>query len=1172
MKRIHLLLLLSALIPTLLYAQQVAGRLITIRGQVEVLTGAWAPATLNQDLFAGNTVRTLAQSRAVLLLADETQLKLNANTELQLQAVNESSSLITRISTAGARTEQSIMNLRSGQLYVRSKKTPARVRVNTPAVTAAIRGTEFDIQVGADGETRATVLEGSIDYRNDYGAIVVNPGEQGTARVGQAPTKTVIVNPQDAVQWTLFYTAAVSPRDYPFIDASPDQARQALSTPVSDPVRRAMLEHDAGDPAAAWATIEGVQSPEASAVRGWLLLERNQITEAQAAFTAAPPSPRVRLGLSLCALRQNDFDRALSVLNPVGDDPDLIVQQAFVLTTFGDATRALSLLAQVPRGSPPAALAESLQASILLTQNKKDEALATARAALQTSSTSPSALVTLSRVQQSFFDLPAARSAAERALALDPQFLEAQLQLARLQFGFGLTGEAERIARQALSEAPDEASAVSLLGFILLARGKTGEAESLFQKAITLDSTLGDARLGLGLVRMRRDEQLDATAELLAAATLEPRLSLYQSYLAKAFYQLRSFGQAFTALATAKELDPRDPTPYLYSGIFQDDLYRPGRAVEDFETSIRLNDNRAVYRSRLLLDRDRASRNVNLARAYRQLGLSEWGNSAAVTSELNDPTNSSAHLFLANTFLNLTGRTISGGSELLLARLLLPVNANSFNTFNDYTTLFELPRAYWTADGYYGTFDSFGGDLIATGGTNRMAYGSTFAYDRTSGFRPQNDDLKQYTGTALFKYALTPSSDILVSYANQQANEGDHGSQVLVNEFNDPNQRSFLRAQRVEVGYHRQLRPGSELLLLVSGRLVESVLDDPDRIVLPGRTFALRESTRQPNLDFEASHLLETGPFRLRYGLDVFEGRYRTHDTVLIFSPILEEPIFQEFDYSRRRIRYRTAFFRSDYRLRPNLFLSAGVNWNWTNDANPVAAEQQSTSRWNPEGGIYFSPFQSSVLRFAYFQTLQTERQETLVPAHFYGFPIALNEEPMSHSRNYNLGWDQRIGRRTFVRTFSYWRDRSLPTLDFAEQPIFFQGKLYGGSAILNQMLAEQWALTADYSLTHSLDTASLRHDQEVTLALSFVHPWGLYVTAAEDFLRQTGQYGTFRNHIKVFTTNFQAAYEFPRKIGRLAFVATNLFDRKYDFLVDPLALDKRVPARQMEVRLSVNF
>lgn len=1173
MKRLLPLLWISVLIPVLVIAQQVAGRLIAIQGNVEVLTTSWSPGSLNQDLYAGNTIRTHAQSRAVLLLADETQLKLNANTELQLQSANQSSNLISRISTAGARTEQSIMNLRSGQLYVRSKKRPARVQVDTPAVTAAIRGTEFDIRVQADGETLATVLEGSIDYRNEYGAVVVNPGEQGIARIGQAPTKVVVVNPQDAVQWTLFYTAAVSPLDYPFLESSRAAARRDLEAGVTEPVRRAMLEHDAGNLEAAWSTIQGVRSPEAAIVRGWLLLERNQTTEAEAAFAGAPrQSARTRLGLSLCYVRQNDFERALSVLSPVGTDADLLLQKAFVLTTFGDAPQALSLIAQIPIDSTAAALSDSLKASILLTQNKKDEALTTARAAIQRSSTSPSALVALSRVLQSYFDLPAARSAAERALAADPQFLDAQLQLARLQFGFGLTGDAERIARQALREAPNEASATSLLGFILLARGKTDEAEETFKKAVAQDSTLGDPRLGLGLVDMRRGRDLDATAELLAAATLEPRLSLYHSYLAKAFYDLRRFEQAFSTLETARELDPRDPTPYLYSGIFRDDLYRPGRAVEDFEQSVKLNDNRAVYRSRLLLDRDRASRNVNLARSYRQLGLSEWGNSAAVTSELNDPTNSSAHLFLANTFLNLTGRTISGGSELLLARMLLPVNANSFNTFNDYTTLFEQPRAYWTADGYYGTFDAFGGDLIATGGTNRIAYSSTFAYDRTAGFRPQNDDLKQYTGTALVKFALTPTSDFLLSYANQQANEGDHGSQVLVNQYNDTNLRSFIRAQRAEIGYHRQLRPGSELLVLLSGRSIQHVIQDPDRVVLPDRTYGLRESLRQPSLDFEISHLLETGPFRFRYGLDVFEGRYRSLDTLKISIVGLDEPIFQEFDYSRRKIRYRTAFFRSDYRLWPNLFLSAGVDWNWTNDRNPVAGAQKSTSRWNPQGGIYFKPFGSSVVRFAYFQSLQTERQETLVPAHFYGFPIALNEEEMSHSRNYNLGWDQRFGRRTFLRTYAYWRDRSIPTLDLNETPIFFDGKLYRGRAVLNQLLTEKLALSADYSLTHSLDTLSLRHDNEVNLALSFVHPWGLFITAAEDFLRQTGRYGTFRNHIKVFTTDLEVAYEFPRKIGRLSFVGRNLFDRKYAFLVDPLALETRVPARRMELRLSVNF
>ncbi len=1173
MKRLLPLLCAVLLAPVPVIAQQIAGRLIAFQGRVEVLTTSWSPASLNQDLYAGNTIRTHSQSRAVLLLADETQLKLNANSELQLQSANQSSSLISRISMAGARTEQSIMNLRSGQLYVRSKKTPAHVRVDTPAVTAAIRGTEFDIRVGADGETLTTVLEGSIDYHNDYGAIVVNPGEQGIARVGQAPTKVVVVNPEDAVQWTLFYTAAVSPRDYPFLDASPAAARRDLAAGVPSPVQRAMLEHDAGDLEAAWTTIQGVQSPEAEAVRGWLLLERNEIAEAEAAFAHAPQqSVRTRLGLSLCYVRQNDFDRALSVLSPVGENADLLLQKAFVLTAFGDASQALSLIAQIPADSTAAPLSQSLQSSILLTQNKKDAALAAARAAIRSSSTSPSALVALSRVLQSFFDLPAARSAAERALAADPQFLDAQLQLAKLQFGFGLTGDAERTARQALRTAPNEASVTSLLGFILLARDRTSEAEESFKKAIQQDSTLGDPRLGLGLVDMRRGQELDATAELLAAATLDPRLSLYHSYLAKAFYQLRSFQQAFSALETAMELDPRDPTPYLYSGIFQDDLYRPGRAIEDLEQSIKLNDNRAVYRSRLLLDRDRASRNVSLARSYRQLGLSEWGNSAAVTSELNDPTNGSAHLFLANTFLNLPGRTISGGSELLLARLLLPVNANSFNSFNDYTSLFELPRAYWTADGYYGTFDSFGGELLAYGGTDRMAYSSTFAYDRTAGFRPQNDDLKQYTGTALFKFALTPSSDFLLSYANQQANEGDHGSQVLVNQYNDTNLRSFIRTQRAEIGYHQQLRPGSELLVLFSGRSIQHVIQDPDRVVFPDRTYGLRESLRQPNLDFEITHLLQTGPFRFRYGLDVFEGRYRSLDTLKISIIGLDEPIFQEFDYSRRKIRYKTAFFRSDYRIRPNLFLSTGLNWNWSNDRNPVASAQKSTSRWNPQGGIYFQPFDSSVLRFAYFQTLQAELQETLVPADFYGFPIALNEQQMSHSRNYNLGWDQRFGRRTFLRTYAYWRDRSLPSLDFSGTPIFFDGNLYGGRTALNQLLSEKLALSVDYSLTHSLDTLSLRHDNEVNVALSFVHPWGLFITAAEDFLRQTGQYGTFRNYIKVYTTDLEVAYEFPRKIGRLSFVGTNLFDRKYAFLVDPLALQKRVPARRMEVRLSVNF
>src|SRR6266581_8315792 len=71
-------------------------------------------------------------------------------------------------------------------------------------------------------------------------------------------------------------------------------------------------------------------------------------------------------------------------------------------------------------------------------------------------------------------------------------------------------------------------------------------------------------------------------------------------------------------------------------------------AVRDLEESQELNSNRSIYRSRLLLDQDRAVRGVNLAYIYDDAGLSEvgvWEASRAVNA---DYANFSAHLFLAD--------------------------------------------------------------------------------------------------------------------------------------------------------------------------------------------------------------------------------------------------------------------------------------------------------------------------------------------------------------------------------------------------------------------------------------------------------------------------------------------------------------------------------------------
>lgn len=1165
---------------------QVGAKILSIQGRVEVQQSPWAPASVNQILNIGASIRTGDQSRAVILLADETQIKINSNSELTLRAVRQTSSLLVRVAQAAAQQDQSALNLLKGEAWLRSKQTPANLRVGTPAVTAAIRGTEFDIKVADDGETVAAVLEGSIDFRNDQGFVLVNSREQGRARVGQAPTKTVLLNPEDAVQWTLFYTAAISPRDYPFQFSSPDQAKAALPSAAGNPVRSAELQHDAGNLQGALGALQGINTSEAAEVRGWILLEQNRIRDAVEQLRSAPAqSPRVRLGLSLAYYRLNQFSEAYGYVRDPGSDNRLRLQKSLLDLVAGDAASARDQLEAVPANTPSYALVQGMLSNLYLTQNDKNKALASAQRAIQADSSSPSAYLSLSLVQQSMFDLPGAARSVEKALSLDPDFLQAQIQYAKLLFGSGNSGNAEEVIRRALALAPEEAAVHSTLGFILLGQAKTDDARAQFDTSLRQDNTRGEPHLGLGIAYMRQARYTEAVTEFMAAASLEPRISLYQSYLGKAFYELRKFEQAFTALQAAKDLDPRDPTPSLYSGIFQNDLNRPGSAVEEFEQSIRLNDNRAVYRSRFVLDGDLATRNVNLATAYNRLGLSEWANLQALKSDLTDPANSSAHIFLANTFLNLKGRTLAAGGELLLARLLLPVNTNSFNAFNEYTTLFELPRRYYTFQGSGGSFNAGQGSLTVTGGAQRYAFSSNLQYNRTDGFRPVNDDARDYTGVNFLKLAVTSHSDLLFSYVHSQTNEGDHGAgDPLVSEQNSPALRSFTRTNRAEIGYHQQFRPGSEFVAVFSGQTTDQVTNNSVKtVILPGfppEDLGSRFSHSAPNLEVQAAHLLKISKFQFRYGMDIFEGRSRDQGSYFFKPPYdgyCDTPLcVNTNEPERMKVRFKTVFMQSDYVLSKNLLFTVGLNYDWANYKLSAGEYDHPISKWNPQVGFVFSPFDTTTIRFAALRVLQTSTQERLVPTHLEGFPINQNEATLTESVGYNFGWDQRFGGRSFLRATAYKRDRTIPVLGTLpsgdEGQVDFYGSQYGAAMTFNQFITERWTVVPDYSLTHSNDTFGIRHDHEANLGFFYIHPRGIFAGVQGNYLNQHGVYIGSPTSVGVFTTNVSLSYEFPRKIGLVSVRVNNLTDRRYAFLVDPLALDQRIPKRQILVLLRFNF
>ena len=79
-------------------------------------------------------------------------------------------------------------------------------------------------------------------------------------------------------------------------------------------------------------------------------------------------------------------------------------------------------------------------------------------------------------------------------------------------------------------------------------------------------------------------------------------------------------------------------------------MNRPVEALRSLERSIELNDNRAVYRSRLLLDEDLAARGASLGRVYDELGFPQLALTQGWQSLRTDSANYSAHRMLADSY------------------------------------------------------------------------------------------------------------------------------------------------------------------------------------------------------------------------------------------------------------------------------------------------------------------------------------------------------------------------------------------------------------------------------------------------------------------------------------------------------------------------------------------
>jgi len=743
---------------------------------------------------------------------------------------------------------------------------------------------------------------------------------------------------------------------------------------------------------------------EAINIIQWCLYYPGVLDLNELGFSAA----RRASNASLTAYTEGDLLAALKTYRGGAGSSADKVYHAGLLLAVGQVPKADRLLGEVNPGTPGRGALLTLIAAVTLKARPNVEAPRSA-----------SDWIAESYYRQSKADLPGALEAAQHATEIDPSFGFAWTRVAELQFSFGRVPQSKKALETGLSLSSRNPAAHSLRGFLFSAENKINTAKISFEDAMAIDGALGDAWLGHGLCLIRQGKDEPGRRDLQVAAALEPNRAFFHSYLGKAFSNVGNETKTRQELDRAKQLDPRDPTPWLYSAIENKQDSRINEAVRDLETSIELNDNRRIYRSQFLLDQDLAVRSANLAAIYQADGMEDVSVREASRGVDSDYSDASSHLFLANSYnalrdpkrINLRYET-PWFNELLLANLLAPVGGGPLSQYvseQEYSKLFEADRFGISSTSSYFTTGEIRETASQYGISGNVSYSLDTEFQYDNGLRP-NNEITRSESYGQFKLQLTLQDSIFFQTKYTDIREGDL--------FQYYDQSSFQRGLHfrelqqpglILAGYHHEWAPGVHTLVLV-GRLADEIsLNDlnskrrvdasnvinqtfPNGLNLPlifnldptgkftGSFFMpldLRYHSTFTTYTGEVSQIWESDQNTLIFGARFQSGDFHTSDRLdnapaQYASLFMTPPAAQDFDTTLNR---ETFYLYDTWRPFRSLSITGGVAYDHlqypTDYRNPPILNSESNrDRISPKAGIIWNPSGNLFLRAAYTRSL----------------------------------------------------------------------------------------------------------------------------------------------------------------------------------------------------------
>ena len=1099
------------------------GKVVSAEGLVEarrVRTNNWQPTTVGATFCPGDKLR-VESWRAAIVLSNETIIRLDQGTTITFTEIEN--------------TETSWLEILEGIVHFISR-VPRSLTITTPFVNATVEGTEFVIRVDSQ-ETNVWVLEGTVRVENTLGKLLLEGGDAAVTRAGEGPQRRLDIHPRDAVQWALYYP--------PLLDVRTN----AVTGPNQPILKGALAQYHTGD------------------IRG--------------------------------ALDQ------LNTLPHDQRDPQFFGIRAGLLLSVGQIDKATMDIEEALRGEPNNGTALALQSVISLVNNNKEEALQLSNQSVKSAPQSSVGYIARSYAQQSHFDIEAALTSAQQATTLSPEDSLSWARVAELQLSLGNRGEAREAAQEAVSLNPNLARTQTILGFALLTEAKIADARQTFERAIALDQADPLPRLGLGLTKIQKSELAEGRRDIEIAASLDPNNAIIRSYLGKAYFEekwdrplpkypieemeltdlhnnTRKNQRAASQLALAKELDPKDPTPYFYDAIRKQSVNRPVEALQDLQKSIELNDNRAVYRSSLRLDQDEAARSSAIGRIYSNLGFGQRALVEGWSSLSTDPSNHSAHRLLADSYAARSRHDVARVSELLQSQLLQPININNLqprlaensigllesagpsgSSYNEFNPLFIRDRLNFLGNLQVGNQDTLGSDAVIAGMlADPISLSLGHSHFESDGFR-RNNDLKTDIYNVFIQTALHRKINFQWEFRRRQSEQGDL-EQRFSESFFKPTERREIEQNTIRVGGKVSPSSNSDLIVSFLHSKRTDTTFDPNIFRIEGE---------DKGYQLEGQYIFRHEGFNAILGggkNNIDSDNLANLNGVFIPVPppfgscipptfplpncILNTPN----NFSRK---YNYAYLYTNMEWPNNVIWTGGVSYT---DSKDLGLDVKNIS---PKVGLQWNLMERARLRLAYLQAVKRALivNQSIEPTNVAGFNQFFDDANGTKSERFGAALDTKLSPTLYSGLEYSQRNLKAPEglvstgtgqrFDRMEQVI--RGYLYWiPYSLVAFSIDPQWEQFKRQADAPSVTSSGARLPKVETLILPATarvfHPSGFFASLSGTFVNQTVHRAPrspfSKNDDQFFLVDLSAGFRFPQRLGIASLEVRNLFDKKFSY------------------------